>query len=241
MTYTRTEPFNWDKVFKSLERVFNLKNSFVDNAAGKVVRYGSLMGIEDLYEKQVKVDLGVESGEDDSPLRIMEYKEKSFLPENYYKGTQYDLNIFRWNKNVNDHIDKMSFGYIDCFPHQFRIKKKFRDKNGLLKEYKKNENGERIVEYRFPELTILPIIPFTYRGREVQSIYTEIIISNLNLLTFSKQGATRNDGLSPFSSNSPYHPTDEYVLNFNYAVYGLCEHDNFLKFLDDFESLLEKK
>ena len=52
------------------------------------------------------------------------YKEKSFLPENFYKGSEYDLNIFRWNKEINNHIDKMSFGYIECFPHQFRIKKK---------------------------------------------------------------------------------------------------------------------
>ena len=237
MTYTRTEPFNWDKVFKSLERVFELKNAFVDNAAGKVVRYGTLMRIEDLYEEQVKVDFGVESGEDNPPMRIKKYKEKSFLPENFYKGTQYDLNIFRWNKKVNDHINKISFGYIECFPHQFRIKKKFRDENGLLKEYRKNENGEKIVEYRFPELTILPIIPFTYRSEEVQSIYKEIITSNLALLRF---GETRNDGLSPFSSNSPFHPTDEFVINFNYAVYGLCEQDNFINFLDDFEALLEK-
>ena len=51
MAYTRTEPFNWDKVFKSLEKVFDLENSFVDNAAGKVVQYSMLMNIKDLYEK----------------------------------------------------------------------------------------------------------------------------------------------------------------------------------------------
>jgi len=241
MAYTRTEPFNWDKVFKSLERVFDLKDSFVENAAGEVVRHSIFMKIEDLYEEQVKVDFGVESGEDDPPMRIRQYKEKSFIPKNFYKGTQYDLNIFRWNKEINDHIDKMSFGYIECFPHQFRIKKKFRDENGLLKEYKKNESGEKIVEYRFPELTILPILPFKYRFQEVHSIYEEIIISNLSLLSYSRQGATRNDGLSPFSSNSPFHHTDELVINFNNAVYGLCEQDTFINFLDDFEALLEKK
>lgn len=241
MTYTRTEPFNWDKVFKTLERVFELKNSFVNNAAGKVVRHSIFMKIKDLYERQMEVDLDVESGKDDSRWGIKQYEEKVFLPENFYKGSEYDLNIFRWNKEINNQIDKMSFGYIECFPHQFRIKKKFRDENGSFKEYKKNENGEKIFEYRFPELTILPVVPIRYRSNEILSIYKEIITSNNGLLIYRNQGVLRKDGLSPFSSNSPFHHTDELVINFNYAVYGLCEQDNFINFLDDFEALLEKK
>ena len=241
MTYTRTEPFNWDKVFKSLERVFELKNSFVNNASGKIVRHSIFMTIKDLYERQMKIDLDVESGENNIPRTFREYyKEKSFLPENFYKGSEYDLNIFRWNKEINNHIDKMSFGYIECFPHQFRIKKKFRDENGSFKEYKKNENGEKIFEYRFPKLTILPVVPIRYRSNEIISIYKEIITSNNGLLIYRNQGTSRDDGLSPFSPNSPFHQTDELVINFNYAVYGLCEQDNFINFLDDFEALLEK-
>jgi len=239
MAYTRTEPFNWDKVFKSLERVFDLKDSFVDNAAGRVVRHSIFMKIKDLYERQMEVDLDVESGKDGS-LRIKQYEERLFLPENFYKGSEYDLNIFRWNKEVNDHIDKMSFGYIECFPHQLGIKKKFRDENGLVKEYKKNENGEKIFEYRFPKLAILPVVPIRYRSNEIVSFYKEILTSNRGILFYINQGALRDDGFSPFSSNYSFYHTDELVINFKNAVYGLCEQDNFINFLDDFEALLEK-